>query len=100
VIDSHITSALSILVAYVPEGQKIQAVTQWAQGIFSDPQNLGIRQATINQIASKEDEFGKDVVETLRAEYNRISSSGSPTPIRQDKTRQDKTDKVILMKQM
>ncbi|MDR2628488.1 MAG: hypothetical protein LBC30_00610 [Puniceicoccales bacterium] len=62
--------------------QKI--VVQWARNTFLSPRNLGIRQATIDQIERRRENFGDNIVAILREEYNQaIAASGvPPTPIR------------------
>jgi hypothetical protein len=81
-IDDLVNSAL-VLIQFVPNEQKLKAVSQWADKTFLNSKNLGIRRATIEQIQSRRDEFGGDVVEILEDKYSRAVALGGPeTPSR------------------
>jgi hypothetical protein len=67
------------LLKFVPDGKKAKVITGWAQKTFLAPQNLGIRKAAIDQIASKCN-LGQNVVEILQKEYDRVVSGGDTTP--------------------
>jgi hypothetical protein len=70
------------LIRFIPDEQRREAITQWAHKTFLNPKNLGIRQATIDQIERRQGEFGKDVVAILRREYNQTAPGIPATPSR------------------
>jgi hypothetical protein len=84
------------LIRFIPNEQKEEAITQWAKNTFLSSRNLGIRQATIDQIERRQGEFDAYVVDILREEYCKATSSGvPPTPIkREPETPRRDRDKV------
>jgi hypothetical protein len=66
------------LIKFVPNEQKLEAVSQWADKTFLNSKNLGIRQATIDQIRSRQGEFGNGIVEILEDKYSRAVALGGP----------------------
>jgi hypothetical protein len=70
-INGAVNSILTII-RIVPNELRRAIINQWANETFSERKNLGIRQAIIDQIKDRQNEFGKDVVAILENEYNRI----------------------------
>jgi hypothetical protein len=81
IIDGLVDSA-SLLIRFISDEQKTEAIGQWARATFLSSKNLGIRRATIDQIKDRQDEFGADVVKILEDEYSRAVRDIPATPLR------------------